>query len=147
MGVMGFTGSRLTVFIEPSQSLFEQDRDSIRAGCAFVPCRLLSEATRPVCRSRPGTTPTPAHSASVSRYSFSVSKELTWGFIPCHTICRTFARERVCPFFRTTHAPTASPYFASGTETAEASAIAGCASRTFSICTGNRFSPPRTMMS
>lgn len=40
---------------------------------------------------------------------------------------------------RTTHAPTTSPYFGSGTAIAAASITASCAVRAFSICTGKRF--------
>ena len=66
----------------------------------------------------------------------------TWGFIPCETARRTSSRDSdsaaACGS-RTTHAPTTSPYAASGTATAAASRTAGCAVSAFSICTGNRF--------
>ena len=40
---------------------------------------------------------------------------------------------------RTIQTPTTSPYFASGTATAAASRISGCAVNAFSIWTGNKF--------
>ena len=42
---------------------------------------------------------------------------------------------------------TISPQFSSGTPTTATSATSGCSSRTFSISAGNRFSPPRMIIS
>ena len=89
---------------------------------------------------------------------------LTWGFILWVTKVLISSLDIDVPGSRTIHAPTTSPYFLSGTETAAACRIARCAVMAFSICVGNKFyektlviayhmervkhtSPPRMMIS
>ena len=72
---------------------------------------------------------------------------LTCGFMLSHTILRTLSRDNVAPALDLIQVPTTSPYFLSGTLTTAASAMDGCEVSAFSICTGNKFSPPRMMIS
>ena len=71
----------------------------------------------------------------------------TCGFILSHTIFFTLSLDNLASALGLIHAPTTSPYFSSGTLTTAASSMDGLDVNAFSICTGNKFSPPRMMMS
>jgi hypothetical protein len=80
-------------------------------------------------------------------YLFKRVGMLTCGFMLSHTIIRTLSRDNLAPALCLIQAPTTSPYFLSGTLMTAASATDGCEVSAFSICTGNRFSPPRMIIS
>ena len=71
----------------------------------------------------------------------------TCGFMLSHTIFLTLSRDNLAPALGLIQAPTTSPYFLHGTLMTAASRTDGCDVSAFSICTGNRFSPPRMMIS
>ncbi|SRR6266702_2034945 len=71
----------------------------------------------------------------------------TCGFMLSHTILLTLSRDNLALALGLIQAPTTSPYFSSGTLMTAASRMDECDVSAFSICTGNKFSPPRMMIS